>query len=39
MHLARISVDPDMRLHSEVPLVAFIDLMHLRVTLAVFVLC
>jgi hypothetical protein len=38
MYQARVSIHADMRLHSKVPLVALLDLMHLRVTLAVFVL-
>ena len=34
VHQARVSVDPDVRLHAEVPLVALLGLVHLRVALA-----
>lgn len=34
MHHARYSIDPDVRLHAKVPLVAFLGLMHLRVAFA-----
>ena len=38
VHQAGISINPDMRLHAEVPLVAFLDLVHLGVTLTCAVL-